>query len=72
MSLLHLFHIMAESTHEARVPGELTQVAAGELEDLSCNAVLLHQRLLNQMCQIYFARVLHLGEVELEGIVSRQ
>ena len=70
--LLHLFHIMAESTHETRVPGELTQVAAGELEDLSCNAVLLHQRLLNQMRQIYFARVLHLGEVKLEGIVGGQ
>ena len=72
LSVPHLFDLMAESAHEDRVPGELAQIAAGELEDLGCDAVLLHQRLLNQMRQIYFARVLHLGEVKLEGIVSGQ
>ena len=44
----HLFHIMAEATHEDRVPCKLTEVAAGELEDLGRDAVLLHQRLLQQ------------------------
>ena len=50
--LLYLFHIVAESTHENRVPGELTEVAAGKLEDLCCDAVLLHQGLLKQRHQI--------------------
>ena len=45
---MYLFHIMAESTHEDGVSSELTEVAAGELEDLSCDAVLLHQRFLEQ------------------------
>ena len=45
---IYLFHIMAESTHEHGVSSELTEVAARELEDLSCDAVLLHQRFLDQ------------------------
>ena len=73
MPLCHLFDIMAESTHEDRVPGELAQIAAGQLEDLGCDAVLLHQRLLNQRRQTSRHKILlHLGEVELEGIVRGQ
>ena len=64
---------MAESTHEDRVPGELTQIAAGQLEDLGCDAVLFHQRLLNQERQISGHKIcLNLSEVELEGIVRGQ
>ena len=47
---------MAETAGEDRVPGQLAEVAAGELEDLRGDAVLLHEGLL--------------GEVELEGVVG--
>ena len=64
---------MAEPTHKDRVPGELTQIAAGQLEDLGCDAVLFHQRLLNQRGHISRHNIiLHLSEVELEGIVRGQ
>ena len=51
----NLFHIMAEATHEDGVPCKLTEVAAGELEDLGRDAVLLHQRLLQQRHQIFWS-----------------
>ena len=50
--------VTREATLLHRVPGQLTHVTAGQFPHLSCNAVLLHQRLL--------------GEVELERIIRGQ
>lgn len=39
-------YLMREGALEHTVPGDLTHVAGAELEDLGCNGVLFHQRLL--------------------------
>ena len=39
-------YLVFKSTHENRVPGQLTHVTWAEPPNLSSNTVLLHQRLL--------------------------
>lgn len=81
-----LVYLVGKPTHQDTVSCQLTHIAWAQFPHLSCNAVLLHQRLLDtkgtyvsHICFISCAVRVGLkwsdtdfGEVELKGVVSGQ